>query len=73
MQPASESNDGICANHEDCSARPSQIKLTKGFTAKEHVKGHTASSFFQNFENKKKNCFLREAGICFIKNAAGCY
>ncbi|KAJ6319733.1 hypothetical protein OIU77_010827 [Salix suchowensis] len=43
VQPASESNDGICANHEDCSARPSQIKLTKGFTAKEHFKGHTVN------------------------------
>ncbi|CAK7348194.1 unnamed protein product [Dovyalis caffra] len=37
VQPASENNDDICANHEDCSARPTQIKLTKGFTAKEHV------------------------------------
>ncbi|KAE8660639.1 Oxidoreductase [Hibiscus syriacus] len=29
----------ICSNHKDCHARPSQFKLTKGFSAKEHVKG----------------------------------
>jgi hypothetical protein len=57
VQLASENNDKICDNHEDCSTRPAQIKLTKGFTAKEHCKGHTASSFFLNLE--KKNCFLK--------------
>lgn len=30
----------ICSNHEDCNGRPDQIKLTKGFAAKEQVKGH---------------------------------
>ncbi|XWS36257.1 hypothetical protein CRYUN_Cryun20dG0069900 [Craigia yunnanensis] len=30
----------ICSNHKECDARPSQIKLTKGFSAKEQVKGH---------------------------------
>ncbi|KAM7256508.1 hypothetical protein ACFE04_012249 [Oxalis oulophora] len=30
----------ICSNHEDCQARPSRIKLTKGFTVKEPVRGH---------------------------------
>ncbi|XP_017985192.1 PREDICTED: uncharacterized protein LOC18613415 [Theobroma cacao] len=35
-----EENVDICSNHEECDARPSQIKLTKGFSAKEHVKGH---------------------------------
>ncbi|KAG4133165.1 hypothetical protein ERO13_D08G078800v2 [Gossypium hirsutum] len=35
-----EENIDICSNHEECDARPSQIKLTKGFSAKEHVKGH---------------------------------
>ncbi|CAN1855292.1 RNA demethylase ALKBH10B, partial [Linum perenne] len=30
----------ICTNHQECDARPTQIKLTKGFSAKEHVKGH---------------------------------
>uniref|UniRef100_A0A803MQZ5 Fe2OG dioxygenase domain-containing protein n=1 Tax=Chenopodium quinoa TaxID=63459 RepID=A0A803MQZ5_CHEQI len=34
----------ICDNHEDCTARREQIKLTKGFVAKEPVKGHMASS-----------------------------
>ncbi|PPS06262.1 hypothetical protein GOBAR_AA14384 [Gossypium barbadense] len=32
-----EENIDICSNHEECDARPSQIKLTKGFSAKEHV------------------------------------
>ncbi|KAG8477689.1 hypothetical protein CXB51_027696 [Gossypium anomalum] len=35
-----EENIDICSNHEECDARPSQIKLTRGFSAKEHVKGH---------------------------------
>ncbi|XP_039030841.1 RNA demethylase ALKBH10B-like [Hibiscus syriacus] len=35
-----DGNIYICSNHEECEARPSQIKLTKGFSAKEHVKGH---------------------------------
>ncbi|XP_056176041.1 RNA demethylase ALKBH10B [Syzygium oleosum] len=39
MQPALENLD-ICSNHELCEARAAQIKLTKGFTAKEPVKGH---------------------------------
>ncbi|KAJ7977456.1 2OG-Fe(II) oxygenase family oxidoreductase [Quillaja saponaria] len=33
-------NIKICSNHEQCEARTSQIKLTKGFAAKELVKGH---------------------------------
>lgn len=45
----SEVNINICSNHDDCEARPGQIKLTKGFSAKEPVKGHMASSFFHNF------------------------
>ncbi|KHN45381.1 hypothetical protein glysoja_028388 [Glycine soja] len=44
MQP-SVMNNNICSNHEECEGRSSQIKLTKGFTAKESVKGHMASSF----------------------------
>ncbi|KAL9228098.1 hypothetical protein vseg_003712 [Gypsophila vaccaria] len=32
--------DHICDNHEDCTFRREQIKLTKGFVAKEPVKGH---------------------------------
>lgn len=39
MQPALENLD-VCSNHELCEARAAQIKLTKGFTAKEPVKGH---------------------------------
>ncbi|XP_030514909.1 RNA demethylase ALKBH10B isoform X2 [Rhodamnia argentea] len=39
MQPALENLD-LCSNHELCEARAAQIKLTKGFTAKEPVKGH---------------------------------
>ncbi|KAJ9696302.1 hypothetical protein PVL29_008502 [Vitis rotundifolia] len=38
-QPTSE-NSGICGNHEECGGRSTQIKLTKGFVAKEPVKGH---------------------------------
>ncbi|XP_058197964.1 RNA demethylase ALKBH10B-like [Rhododendron vialii] len=38
-QPTSETVD-LCSNHEDCEARRALIKVTKGFTAKEHVKGH---------------------------------
>jgi alkylated DNA repair protein alkB family protein 5 len=44
-------NINICSNHEDCEARPGQIKLTKGFSAKEPVKGHMASSFFHNLNH----------------------
>ncbi|KAJ1433030.1 Alpha-ketoglutarate-dependent dioxygenase AlkB-like superfamily [Sesbania bispinosa] len=39
MQP-SLMNNNICSNHEECEGRSSQIKLTKGFSAKESVKGH---------------------------------
>ncbi|XP_015578229.1 RNA demethylase ALKBH10B isoform X2 [Ricinus communis] len=39
VQSPGESTD-ICSNHEDCNLRPDQIKLTKGFNAKEQVKGH---------------------------------
>lgn len=46
MQPSfMNNNNSICSNHEECEGRSSQIKLTKGFTAKESVKGHMASSF----------------------------
>lgn len=33
-------NKGICSNHEDCEIRRAHIKMTKGFVAKEPVKGH---------------------------------
>jgi len=47
MQP-SALNNNICSNHEECEGRSSKIKLTKGFSAKESVKGHMASSFVYN-------------------------
>ncbi|OIW12689.1 hypothetical protein TanjilG_24622 [Lupinus angustifolius] len=37
---SSSMNINICSNHEECEGRSSQIKLTKGFTAKESIKGH---------------------------------
>ncbi|KAI9080317.1 hypothetical protein K1719_037711 [Acacia pycnantha] len=37
---ASLMNSSICSNHEECEGRGAQIKLTKGFSAKESVKGH---------------------------------
>lgn len=43
-------NVTICSNHEECEGRSSQIKLTKGFQAKESVKGHMASAFFREFK-----------------------
>jgi hypothetical protein len=43
VKPASENNDDMCANHEDCGVRPPQMKLTKVLTAKEHAKGHTVN------------------------------
>ncbi|WCJ21482.1 oxidoreductase 2OG-Fe(II) oxygenase family protein [Euphorbia peplus] len=39
VQPSTE-DINICLNHEECDARPGQIKLAKGFSAKEQVKGH---------------------------------
>lgn len=59
VQPAVENVD-LCSNHEDCEARPGQIKLTKGFSAKEPVKGHMASSFFSQFNSRS---FHREHAI----------
>lgn len=35
----------ICSNQQDWEARRAEIKMTKGFVAKESVKGHMASSF----------------------------
>ncbi|GAV78714.1 2OG-FeII_Oxy domain-containing protein [Cephalotus follicularis] len=39
VQPITERIE-LCSNHENCNARASQIRLTKGFNAKEQVKGH---------------------------------
>ncbi|XVE77737.1 hypothetical protein DITRI_Ditri13aG0086500 [Diplodiscus trichospermus] len=67
-------NIGICGNHEECDARPSQIKLTKGFSAKEQVKGHMVNvvkglklyeAVFTDSELAKLSdlvCELRSAG-----------
>ncbi|OVA20100.1 Oxoglutarate/iron-dependent dioxygenase [Macleaya cordata] len=44
-------NIQICSNHDDCETRRFQIKMTKGFIAKEPVKGHMASSIF-HYSNK---------------------
>lgn len=44
VQPFSEHVE-ICSNHEQCEERRAQIKMTKGFVAKEPVKGHMASLF----------------------------
>ncbi|KAL5561626.1 hypothetical protein UlMin_031373 [Ulmus minor] len=38
--PASLVSDELCSNHEECDARREQIKLTKGFSAKEQLRGH---------------------------------
>lgn len=37
----------LCSSHGQCESRLPQIKLTKGFAAKEPVRGHMASSFFR--------------------------
>lgn len=39
-------NVEICSNHEECEARRTEIKLTKGFSAKESVKGHMVSYLY---------------------------
>ncbi|GAB4841180.1 hypothetical protein Ancab_021924 [Ancistrocladus abbreviatus] len=60
----------ICDNHENCGGRREQIKITKGFVAKEPVKGHMASeccersqlyeNTFTNSELCKLNDFVDE-------------
>ncbi|XP_028090433.1 RNA demethylase ALKBH10B-like [Camellia sinensis] len=42
VQPTVENID-LCSNHEDCEARRDLMKMTKGFAAKEPVKGHTVN------------------------------
>ena len=77
MQPFSESVD-ICSNHEQCEARRAEIKMTKGFVAKEPVKGHMVSLFLIAFPSlflhwevldasvasRITNGFLQIAGEC---------
>ncbi|GAB4829769.1 hypothetical protein Ancab_019424 [Ancistrocladus abbreviatus] len=59
----------ICDNHENCGARREQIKMTKGFVAKEPVKGHMVNvvkglkmyeDAFTNSELHKLNDFVDE-------------
>nr|POE46467.1 hypothetical protein CFP56_59017 [Quercus suber] len=68
VQPAVENVD-LCSNHEDREARPDQIKLTKGFPAKEPVKGHMVNvvkglklyeDVFTDSELCKLNDFVNE-------------
>ncbi|XP_057424275.1 RNA demethylase ALKBH10B [Lotus japonicus] len=66
---ANSMNINICSNHEECEGRSSQFKLTKGFTAKESVKGHMVNvvkglklyeDIFNDSEMSKLSDFVRE-------------
>jgi hypothetical protein len=63
-------NIDICSNHEECEERPSQFKLTKGFTAKESVKGHMASFFF--ISQIKNALFISSTNYYALRNSL-CY
>ncbi|XP_058223077.1 RNA demethylase ALKBH10B-like isoform X4 [Rhododendron vialii] len=65
-------NKGFCSNHEECEARGAQIKKTKGFTAKEYVKGHMTNvvsglklfeDVFTDLELSKLNDFVDELQV----------
>ncbi|KAI4329736.1 hypothetical protein MLD38_028086 [Melastoma candidum] len=67
--PALEKIVEICDNHEDCEARAADIKLTKGFNAKEPVKGHMVNvvkglklyeNVFSDVELAKLSSFVNE-------------
>ncbi|XP_075500885.1 RNA demethylase ALKBH10B-like [Primulina tabacum] len=71
VQPSLEHVD-ICSNHEDCDARCAQIKMTKGFIAKEPVKGHMVNvvrglklyeDVFTDVELSKLNNLVNELRI----------
>ncbi|XP_028119755.1 RNA demethylase ALKBH10B-like [Camellia sinensis] len=71
VQPTVENID-LCSNHEDCEARRDQIKMTKGFVAKEPVKGHMVNvvrglklyeDVFTNSELSKLNDFVNELRV----------
>ncbi|KAL1558489.1 RNA demethylase ALKBH10B-like isoform X2 [Salvia divinorum] len=71
VQPFSEPVD-ICSNHEQCEARQAQIKMTKGFVAKEPVKGHMVNvvrglklyeDIFNDTELSKLNDFVNELRV----------
>lgn len=59
----------ICDNHEECAGRREQIKMTKGFVAKESVRGHMVNvvkglkmfeDIFTDSELSKLNDFVNE-------------
>ncbi|KAL1550207.1 RNA demethylase ALKBH10B-like [Salvia divinorum] len=59
----------LCSNHEECEARQAQIKMTKGFVAKEPVKGQMVNvvrglklyeDIFTGVELSKLNDFVNE-------------
>ncbi|XP_057780323.1 RNA demethylase ALKBH10B-like [Salvia miltiorrhiza] len=59
----------LCSNHEECEARQAQIKMTKGFVAKEPVKGQMVNvvrglklyeDIFTGGELSKLNDFVNE-------------
>ncbi|KAK6164722.1 hypothetical protein DH2020_001586 [Rehmannia glutinosa] len=62
----------ICTNHDQCESRRAQIKMTKGFVAKEQVKGHMVNvvrglklyeDIFTNVELSKLNDFVNELRV----------
>ncbi|KAL2238900.1 UNVERIFIED_CONTAM: RNA demethylase ALKBH10B [Sesamum indicum] len=71
VQPFSEHMD-LCSNHDQCEARREQIKMTKGFVAKEPVKGHMVNvvrglklyeDIFTDVELSKLNDFVNELQV----------
>ncbi|KAH6821779.1 oxidoreductase [Perilla frutescens var. hirtella] len=71
VQPFSEHVE-LCSNHEQCEARRAQIKMTKGFVAKEPVKGHMVNvvrglklyeDIFTDTELSKLNDFVNELRV----------
>ncbi|KAK4407100.1 RNA demethylase ALKB [Sesamum angolense] len=62
----------LCSNHDQCEARREQIKMTKGFVAKEPVKGHMVNvvrglklyeDIFTDVELSKLNDFVNELQV----------
>ncbi|XP_057461992.1 RNA demethylase ALKBH10B-like [Actinidia eriantha] len=71
VQPTFE-NEDLCSIHEDCEARRALIKMTKGFVAKEHVKGNMVNvvrglklyeNIFTDSELSKMNGFVNELRV----------
>lgn len=58
-------NIEICSDHENCEARRAQINMTKGFVAKEPMKWHTASSFFQKKIERLFHIYVDRSGNRF--------